>query len=429
MNEKLRNLYARQDALLAQMRTLADKENMTDEDVTAYDVAEKEFDANEKAIIAEKKLLEREAAAKAPENKGFRPGAQIEVGVTHPPRPFKNLLDQLRSVKNAATTGRVDERLLQVNNAALGGNEGIGSEGGFAVQTDIAGAMMETAAKSGEILSRVDRYEVSGNANGVKWMDVDETSVATTVFGGVQVYWAAEAAQVTAKKPALMERELKLEKLMGLAYATYELESDSSFINALYTRAFNVAIQRELESCVVAGTGVGKLLGFLKSGSLVSVAKEAGQAADTVVWENISKMYNRQIDKASPGLVWLMHPDVHEQLDFLSFPVGVGGVPVYLQGTSQGQLDTLKGKPILESDQCSALGDQGDINLVDLSQYLLIYKGGVDAATSIHVQFLTAENCFRFIFRANGMPKKNAALTIKNSSNKRSSFVTLDARA
>ncbi len=427
MNEKLQKLYARQDALLVQMRTLADKETLTDEETKAYEAAETEFDALDVVIAREQKLAGKEAQAKEPENPGYRPSVVV---VNEPlPRPFKNLADQLRSIKNAATTGRIDDRLLQVNNAALGGNEGIGSEGGFAVQTDIAGAMMETAAKAGEILSRVDQYEVSGGSNAVKWMDVDESSVATTVFGGVQVYWAAEAAQVTAAKPKLLERELKLEKLMGLAYATYELEQDSSFVNALYTRAFQLAIQRELESTIVGGTGAGKPLGFLKGGSIVAVAKETGQEADTVIWNNISKMYNRQLDKTAVGLVWLLHPDVHEQLDFLDFPVGVGGVPVYLQATSQGQLDTLKGKPILESDQCSTLGDQGDINLVDLSQYLLIYKGGVDAASSIHVQFLTAENCFRFIFRANGMPKKHQSLTIKNSTNKRSSFVTLAARA
>ena len=145
------------------------------------------------------------------------------------------------------------------------------------------------------------------------------------------------------------------------------------------------------------------------------------------MWENISKMYHRILDKSKA--VWLMHPDCSEQLDFLSFPVGVGGVPVYLPATMQGTIDTLRAKPIYESDNCSALGDLGDINFVDLSQYMLAYKGGIDAATSIHVQFLTAQNCFRFIFRANGMPKKSAALTIKNSAKQRSSFVTLAARA
>lgn len=399
---------------------------MTDEEQTKFDALQTEIDGLEKTIESAKKLEAQQALMNTPVNEPSR--VKVNEGV---PKPFKNLVDQLCSIRAAATTGQIDERLLQLNkfsNLPFGGNEGLGSDGGFAVQTDFAGLMMESAVKDSQILSLVDSYEVTDGSNSVKWVDVDETSIATTVFGGVQVYWAAEAAAVTASNPTLVERELKLEKLMGLAYATYELEKDSSFVNTLYNRAFTTAIRRELENTIVAGTGVGKPLGFLTAGGTVSVAKEAGQPAATILWHNISKMYHRAIDKTAP-FVWVMHPDAHEQLDFLSFPVGVGGVPVYLPATAEGTLDTLRGKKILESDHCSALGTVGDINFVDLSQYMLAYKGGIDAATSIHVQFLTAQNCFRFIFRANGMPKRRSALTIKNSANQRSSFVTLATRA
>ncbi|MCK9328000.1 MAG: phage major capsid protein, partial [Bacteroidales bacterium] len=399
---------------------------MTDEEQTKFDALQTEIDGLEKTIDAANKLEAKQALLNTPVNEPSR--VKVSEGV---PKPFKNLVDQLCAVRAVATEGRADERLIQLNkfsNLPFGGNEGLGSDGGFAVQTDFAGLMMESAVKDSQILSLVDSYEVTDGSNSVKWVDVDETSIATTVFGGVQVYWAAEAAAVTASNPTLVERELKLEKLMGLAYATYELEKDSSFTNTLYNRAFTAAIRRELENTIVAGTGVGKPLGFLTAGGTVSVAKEAGQPAATILWNNISKMYNRALDKTA-SLAWVMHPDCHEQLDFMSFPVGVGGVPVYLPATAEGTLDALRGKRILESDNCSALGTVGDINLVDLSQYMLAYKGGIDAATSIHVQFLTAQNCFRFIFRANGMPKRRAALTIKNSANQRSSFVTLATRA
>lgn len=346
-------------------------------------------------------------------------------------RLFDNFADQLRAVKNAAS-GNVDDRLGKLNNEfknASGMSEGIGTEGGFAVQTDFAGLLMDSAAKAGNILPLVDRYEVSGGANSVKWVDVDESSVATTVFGGVQVYWASEATEVTASKPVLAEKELKLEKLMGVAYATYELESDSAFVSQLYSRAFALGIQRELEASIIAGTGIGKPIGILASAGRVSVDAEDGQVASTVIWENISKMYNRARNKDQIAkYVWLVNPDVAEQLDFLSFPIGTGGVPVYLPAAQEGSVSTLKGRPVVETDHCPALGAEGDIMFADLSDYMLITKGGVKADTSIHVQFLAAENAFRFIFRANGMPKRNKTLTIKNSSNARSSIVTLAAR-
>ena len=36
-------------------------------------------------------------------------------------------------------------------------------------------------------------------------------------------------------------------------------------------------------------------------------------------------MYNRA--KKTSSSVWLVHPDVHQQLDLMSFAVGTGGVP------------------------------------------------------------------------------------------------------
>lgn len=400
---------------------------------TKYDALETEIKNLEASVKAAKDLEAKEEGLKKPVNEPYyaQPKAKDEIeGI----RPFKNLAEQLKAVKQAATSGIVDSRLNQINNqvrnaAPAGMNEGIESEGGFAVQTDFAGTMFETAATTGQILPKVDRYEITSNANAVEWIEIDETSVASTVFGGVQMYWEAEAQTATATKPKIRVADIKLNKLLGFAYATYELEQDSNFVSQLYSRAFTTAIRRELESCIVAGNGVGKPLGFLNGGGKVSVTKESGQVAASILYKNIVKMHNRAYNKNAPEYAWLMHPDCSEQLDFMEFPIGTGGVPVYLQEAKEGSIATLKGHPIVESDHCSALGTVGDINYVDLSQYFLITKGGIQADTSMHVQFLTAQNCFRFIFRANGMPKKNSAITIKNSSTTRSSIVTLATRS
>lgn len=416
----LKKKFDEQQAILDQCKV--ENRGMTEEELKKYNDLKLEISNIEATIKAEEEATKREEEAKKPVNEPVF----AEPKQNKAPKLFKNLVEQLKAVKNQAVSGIVDERLIKINNAT-GMNEGVGSDGGFAVQTDFAGMMMDTAVKSGNILPLVDRYEVSSNANSVEWVDIDETSVASTVYGGVQVYWAAEAGTVTATKPKLVSRKLELEKLMGVAYSTYELDSDSFFISQLYNNAFTTAIQRELENVVINGVGAGKPIGFLKGAALVTVAKENGQAASTIVYENMVKMYIRALDKTKS--VWLIHPDVQEQLDFMSFPVGVGGVPVYLPASSQGSLASLKGRPIIESDQCATLGTVGDMNFVDLSQYMLITKGGVQADVSMHVQFLVAENCFRFIFRANGMPKKNSALTIKNSANTRSSFVTLATRS
>jgi HK97 family phage major capsid protein len=408
-------------------KALAENRALTAEEQASFDAMETEIKNLEKTIEAQAKIEEREKLDKTPVNDPLFATPKANEGL----RVFKNFAEQLKAVKNASQ-GVIDERLNRLNKEfqnASGMNEGIGTEGGFAVQTDFAGLMMDSAAKAGNILPLVDQYNVSAGANSVKWVDIDESSVATTVFGGVQVYWASEAAAVTASKPVLMEKELKLEKLMGIAYATYELESDSGFVSQLYSRAFALGIQRTLEGAIISGDGKGKPIGLINSGSKVTIAKENGQAAATILWDNLSKMYNRAINKDQiSSYVWLAHPDTSEQFDFMQFPVGTGGVPVYLPAALAGSVPTLKGRPIVESDHCSALGAEGDLIFTNLADYMLITKGGVQADTSIHVQFLAAENAFRFIFRANGMPKRNKTLTIKNSSNARSSIVTLAIR-
>jgi HK97 family phage major capsid protein len=421
MKNFLKAKLAEQNAILA--KSTGEGRGMNAEEFVAYDKLEVEIFNLEKTIEAQAKADARTAEDK----KAVNEPVFTEVKDLSLDKPFKNFGEQLKAIRAAAATGaEIDKRLLQINNAALGANTSNPADGGFLVQQDFAIGMMESAAKSGMILPLLDTFEISSNSNSLRWNDVDEKSVAATVNGGVIVYWAAEADTAAASKPKLIKKELELEKLMGFAYTTNELELDSDFTSQLMTRSFVTAIQREMESAVISGSGAGKPLGFLKNGSLVTVDKEAGQTADTIVYENIVKMYNRALNKQNG--VWLMHPDAQEQLDFMQFPVGVGGVPVYLGASSIGTLASLKGRPIVESDHCSALGDVGDINFVDLKEYMMIKKGGVVADSSIHVQFLTDQNCFRFIFRANGMPKKDTALTIKNSAKTRSSFVTLQAR-
>lgn len=397
----------------------------TDEEKTSHDALKAEYEGFK--AMADDWSANNKAGddIKAPANNGTSiPASRIEV-TDKKAGPFVNLVDQLSAVKSFVTTGNVDDRLNTVN-AALGMNEGVSKEGGWAVQSDFAGMMLDTAVKEDPLLKLVDSYQVSSKANSVEWVDIDETEIESSVFGGVQVFWSAEAAGATATHPTLKEKELKLQKLMGFAYTTFELNKDSDFIDKLYNRAFNTAIQRAMGAAIIEGSGVGKPLGFRNATALESVAKKSGQAADTILWDNISGMYHRAIDKT--GMIWVMHPDVHEQLDFLKFPVGTGGVPVYLPATQTGTIDTLRGKPIIDSDHCAALGDKGDILFVDPKEYVLLYKGGVQKDVSIHVQFLTAENAFRFIFRANGIPKRSSSLQIKNSSRKRSPYITLDAR-
>ena len=128
--------------------------------------------------------------------------------------------------------------------------------------------------------------------------------------------------------------------------------------------------------------------------------------------------------------VWFINGEAEEQLESMYMTVGTGGVPVYMPagGVSGSQYSTLYGRPVIPLEQCSKLGDVGDIIFADFSQYILITKGGLDVAESMHVKFIYDEMCYRFMLRNNGMPRYKSAITPYKGNNTVSPFVTLAAR-
>ena len=65
---------------------------------------------------------------------------------------------------------------------------------------------------------------------------------------------------------------------------------------------------------------------------------------------------------------------------------------------------TPDGKEIVWTEYNSTLGTEGDIVFADMSQYTLVDKNGVQAATSMHVAFLTDQMVFRITYRFDGKP-------------------------
>jgi HK97 family phage major capsid protein len=343
---------------------------------------------------------------------------------------FPSLGAQMMAVVNAGRSGgHVDPRLYN----ATGLNETVPSEGGFLVQTDFANQLAKDLTATDLLAARCDKIQISGNANGIKINGVDETSRASTRYGGIVGYWKDEAAQKTASKPKFRQIELSLHKLIGLCYATDELITDAAALEGFIRQAFVGEFGFLRDDAIINGSGAGQPLGILNAGCLVSVAKETGQKADTIVAENIVKMYSRMFARSRANAVWLINQDIEPQLFTMSLAVGTGGVPIYMPagGLSGQPYATLFGRPVIAIEQCPTLGDVGDIIFADMSGYILAEKGGVETAMSIHVKFDYDESVFRFVMRVDGQPWRASALTPYKggSSNTLSHFVALAERA
>jgi HK97 family phage major capsid protein len=343
--------------------------------------------------------------------------------------PFNSFGEQLMAVVKSSPRGAtIDNRLLAVQNAS-GANETIPSEGGFLVQQDFISEIQKVMFDQSPLLSMCRQVPISGNSNGVKLNGVDETSRATgSRWGGVQGYWASEASTVSGSKPKFRKIELQLNKLMALYYATDELLADSSAMESVLSQAFAEELSFLAVDSLIRGTGAGQPLGILNSGALISQAKESAQAADTIVHENISKMWNRMLAQSRANAVWLINRECEPQLDAMSMAIGTAGTisPLAMEYMTKG---TLKGRPVMPMEQCAALGDAGDIMLIDPTMYLLATKGAPQMASSMHVQFLYDEMTFRITYRLDGQPVMNSPITPYKGANTLSSFVSLAARA
>lgn len=422
-SENIRECRASKSKLLEQVEDLAAKGAPAEE----INVVNDKMEAINDQIAALERAAEASKGRAEPldDDKGAEGGAP-KADKTKA-TPFASLGEQLMAVRNASK-GMMDKRLTEVNNAVLGAGEvNGGADGGFAIQEDFAGMILETAVQTGDILSRVDRYTASAASNSMRWLMVDETDVSKSVFGGVQMYWASEGTTVGNSKPQFREMKLDLEKMMGFAYATDELLTDASFMTGFFGTAFSVALNRLLEDTIITGDGVGKPLGILHSKALVTVPKEDGQAAGSVTTENVLGMWQRALLKNRKNAVWMLHPDLETQLPRLKLGDNLLWMPE--GGLTGSMYQTLLGRPVLYNDNCSAQGGVGDMMLVDLMEYMLLSKGTAKQDWSMHVEFLTDQMCFRIIFRCNGTPKLSSPVKLKNSKNTRSPYVTLAARA
>ena len=352
-------------------------------------------------------------------------------------KPFANMGEQLQAIARVALgDSGPRERLLNVVNFpgisadAQGAGEAIDSDGGFLVQQDFATSILQRMNQMGLVLNKVRRIPLGPNSNGIKLPMVDETSrVDGSRWGGIRGYWVEEGEAATATKAKIARLNLELHRVAALGYATDELLADAPAMNIIFTEGFAEELTFKVEDAIIEGDGAGKPQGILNATATVSVAKETGQTAATIVHNNLKKMWARLHARSQASAVWFINQDCGPTLDDLAKVIGTGGVePNYVTYGPDG-VQRIKGRPVIPIEYCSAVGTVGDIILADMSQYAFIDKGGIQQAQSIHVRFTTHEMAFRATYRCDGGSMWMSALTPFKGSATQSPFITLATRA
>ena len=357
-------------------------------------------------------------------NKIYNPkamGAKID-------REFSNSAEYFTSIwHNSQRDANLQAKLGRIRNAF---SSTVPSEGGFLIPETLRSELLAVALETAIVRSRARVIPMESLR--VPFPAIDSTSNVSSVFGGVVAYWTEEGAALQESEAAFGRIVLDAKKLTAYTEAPNEMISDSvisfqSFIDQIFPEALSFYE----DDAFLNGTGTGMPLGVLAAGNTgaVSVAKESGQPADTIVWENIVKMYSRMLPTSLGRAVWVASIDTFPELATMALSVGTGGSAIWLNNGVQGPPMTILGRPVIFTEKAPKIGDAGDINLIDFGFYLIGDRQVMSAMSSPHYKFGNDMTAFRIIERVDGRPWLQSAITPKNNGAQLSAYVKLAERS
>lgn len=299
-----------------------------------------------------------------------------------------------------------------------------GSDGGFAVPQEFVAQMLDLSLENEIVRPRARIEPMTSDTK--KAAGFDNTD-HTTNIGGFKVVWPGEAQPLAAQKGILRAIELKARKAAILVEASNELLADGGqTFEALLNNQLSQGLGWGMDDAFLNGVGGGQPLGVLNDPAIIVITKEAGQVADTIVYENLVKMFSRLHPALVRDSVWVCNTSCLPQLLTLQQKIknvagteNVGGswVPVVREDGSGNM--TLLTRPLITTEKLPVLGDAGDIILVNFSQYVIGLRNDMSLAKSGHAGFESDTSFYRIIARVDGMggwkgamtPKKGATLS------------------
>lgn len=385
---------------------------------------------------------------------GMAASAQPSQQSGTPATPTSSLGDVLQQ----AAAREFQSRGMRIRGVTLnaatpsGQNETNDEDGGYLLNPTISNGLLNSMRENSYFLPKARRLAVGPDSNSVIMPYLlDKNRTTGSRFGGVRAYWMGEAEGYTPSQTKFATRTIQLGKLGALGYATEEMLRDSRYLESIMRDAFRNEMTWEVDEAHLFGLGTregenrqptGMLNSTASSGNaaLISVAKETGQAAGTVLVQNIIKMWARMTPENRTKAEWLINPDIETMLIQMLMQTGTieagedititQGMPVYMpaNGLSGAPYGTILGRPVIPNEHMNATGAAGDIAFIDPTEYFWIDRDSMTEATSVHVRFEYDEMAFKFTYRANGMPTWYSPTTAAKGGTTRSPYVTLADR-
>ncbi len=307
--------------------------------------------------------------------------------------------------------------------AALG--EATGVAGGYTVPPEFYQALMQVVAENTFIRPRAFVMPMAGATLQIPYLDITTVQAAgvSPFFGGVQMYWTAEAQTRTETEPQFKQMELKAWELSGYSVSSNVLLQDSVIgLEKFLMTLFGKAIAWFEEYAFLQGNGVGKPQGMLTAGASIALSRNT---SNSVLFPDVATMWSKLLPSSWGSAVWAFSPSVVPQLLQLKDGANRAIFISIDQGITKSPNWSLLGRPAFPTEKLPALGTKGDLILIDPALYVVGDRMSVEVAASEHVNFLKNQMTWRVVERVDGQPWLEKAVTLQDASTQVSPFVIL----
>ncbi|MCG2682522.1 MAG: phage major capsid protein, partial [Planctomycetales bacterium] len=213
--------------------------------------------------------------------------------------------------------------------------EGSGASGGWIVPEQVTADYLGAAYENSLVLPRATIYPMTGPTLKIGGFDASSAE-DKTLFGGMTWLWLPEEGTGTPSNPKFRKVQLTARKLAIFATASNELVEDGLSLETQLESAMRTGSGWALDYSFLRGTGAGEPRGVLNDPALVVVAKEVGQDATSLVYENLIKMLARLHPACFANSIWIANPTCIPSLLTLCAPAGLGGQPLPVLRESGG---------------------------------------------------------------------------------------------
>lgn len=351
-----------------------------------------------------------------------------------PPVPvdgWKSMGEFAQAVWRAGIGRELDERLISqdistpmVRTKAAGHlTELVGSSGGFLLPRPYHLSVLETVVVDQIVRRYAQSFPMDSQTLDVWAMADDDHSGG--VFGGFLLSRHVTEQAYAESTPEFRNVRFVANDISAMTSVPNILLEDSPIVMEGILRAvIENAIKYYEDELFLTGNGMSEPLGVLNSPALITVDKEALQAANTITWNNLKAMVLRFSTKGYGKGVWVASNTTQESL--LVLP----DVMVNYAGVSFGNGGQmfLMGRPVLFTDILPTLGKKGDIILGNFANYGIGDRGLV-ISMSRHARFTSNETVWAVTLRIDGQSALNKPYIPRQGGDSLSPFVAIEERS